>query len=83
MQYICIYGIINTTRTGNIQSIYFIIYARGETSMTEAAKEARRAYKRSWNRANKDRIKEYQERHWEKVAARTAAAEAVPEPAAE
>lgn len=37
--------------------------------MTEEAKAARRAYKRSWNAANKDKVKAAQARYWEKKAA--------------
>lgn len=37
--------------------------------MTEAAKEARRAYKREWNRKNKDKVKAANERYWMKKAA--------------
>lgn len=37
--------------------------------MTEAAKAARRAYKREWAKRNPDKIKAAQERHWEKKAA--------------
>lgn len=36
--------------------------------MNEAAKEARRAYKREWNRKNKDKVKAAQQRYWEKKA---------------
>ena len=36
--------------------------------MTEAAKEARRAYKREWNRANPEKVKAYQEKYWNKRA---------------
>lgn len=36
--------------------------------MNEAAKEARRAYKRAWNKRNPDKVKAYQERYWSKVA---------------
>ncbi len=39
-----------------------------EKLMTEEAKEARRAYKREWNRNNKDKIKAAQARYWEKQA---------------
>lgn len=47
--------------------------------MTEAAKEARRAYKREWNRANRDRVRASQERYWErKAAAEKLKAETVP-----
>lgn len=41
--------------------------------MNEAAKEARRAYKREWNRRNPDKVKAAQERYWEKKAAEQAA----------
>lgn len=37
--------------------------------MTEQAKEARRAYKREWNRRNPDKVRAAQERYWEKRAA--------------
>lgn len=43
--------------------------------MTEAAKAARAAYRRKWNAANKDRIKAYHERYWEKKAAQAEAAQ--------
>ena len=36
--------------------------------MTEQAKEARRAYKREWNRKNKDKVQQAQARYWEKKA---------------
>lgn len=36
--------------------------------MTKEAIEARRAYKREWNRKNKDRVKEHQRRYWERKA---------------
>lgn len=36
--------------------------------MTDAAKEARRAYKRKWNRANRDKVKAAQARYWDKKA---------------
>ena len=37
--------------------------------MTEAAKEARRQYKREWNRKNRDKVRAAQERYWNKRAA--------------
>ena len=40
--------------------------------MNEKALEARRAYKREWNRKNKDKVKAAQERYWNKKAAATA-----------
>ena len=36
--------------------------------MTEQAKEQRRAYRREWYRANRDKVRAYQEKHWEKLA---------------
>jgi hypothetical protein len=46
--------------------------------MTDKAKEARRAYKRKWQRENRDKVKEYQTRYWNKKAEQ---AEAATEPA--
>ncbi len=40
----------------------------GGDSMTDAAKEARRAYKREWNRKNRDKVKAAQDRYWNKKA---------------
>lgn len=37
--------------------------------MTDKAKEARRAYKREWNRRNRDKVKAAQERYWTRRAA--------------
>lgn len=34
--------------------------------MTEQAKEARRAYKKAWNAANKDKVKAANQRYWER-----------------
>ena len=36
--------------------------------MTDKAKEARRAYKREWNRRNPDKVKAAQERYWNRKA---------------
>lgn len=36
--------------------------------MTDRAKEARRAYKREWNRRNRDKVKAAQARYWERKA---------------
>lgn len=36
--------------------------------MSQEAIEARRAYHREWRKANRDKIKEYQARHFEKQA---------------
>ena len=47
--------------------------------MTEQAKEARRAYKREWNRRNPDKVRAQQARYWEKRAAELAAQAETPE----
>lgn len=44
--------------------------------MTDAAKEARRAYKRKWARENPDKIRAQQERYWSRRAEAAAAAAA-------
>lgn len=38
-------------------------------AMSEAAREARAAYKREWYARNKDKQKEYTERYWARKAA--------------
>lgn len=43
--------------------------------MTEEAKEARREYRRKWYRENTAKQREYEARHWEKVAAQKAQSE--------
>lgn len=40
--------------------------------MTEQAKAARRAYRAEWARKNRDKVKQQQERYWEKRAAQMA-----------
>lgn len=42
--------------------------------MNEAAKEARRAYKRKWQRENRDKVRQYQETYWNRKAQEAAAA---------
>ena len=42
--------------------------------MTDAAKEARKAYKREWAKRNRDKTREYNKRYWEKKAAEAAEA---------
>lgn len=37
--------------------------------MTEKAQELRREYKREWNRKNKDKVRDAQNRYWERRAA--------------
>ena len=39
--------------------------------MTEQARAAQRAYKAEWRRKNPDKVKQAQERYWEKRAAAT------------
>lgn len=40
--------------------------------MTEKAKQARREYKREWNRRNRDKVQQAQARYWERKAAAAA-----------
>lgn len=40
--------------------------------MDEKAREARRAYKREWNRRNPDKVKAAMQRYWNKKAAAAA-----------
>lgn len=42
--------------------------------MNEAAKAARRAYMRKWQRENRDKVKQYQEKYWNKKAQEATAA---------
>lgn len=52
--------------------------------MNEAAKAARRAYKRKWQRENRDKVKQYQEKYWNRKAQEAAAADSTAgEPAEE
>ena len=43
--------------------------------MNEKAKELRRAYKREWNRKNKDKVAKAQQSYWERKAAAAEKAE--------
>ncbi len=38
--------------------------------LSEAAREARREYKKKWNRENRDKVKAAQDRYWENRAKR-------------
>lgn len=51
--------------------------------MTEQAKAARRAYKREWNRRNKDKVAAAQRRYWEKKAQAAAQDQQADEPKAQ
>lgn len=44
--------------------------------LTEQALQARRAYKREWARRNRDKIREAENRYWERKAEEAAAAAA-------
>lgn len=44
--------------------------------MNEQALEARRTYKREWNKRNREKVKQAQARYWERKAAEAAAAAA-------
>jgi hypothetical protein len=50
--------------------------------MNEQAKEARRAYKREWNRRNRDKVKAAQERYWNRRAEAAQDQQKADEPAA-
>lgn len=40
-----------------------------KTGMSKAAREAQRQYNREWRKANRDKVREYNERYWMKKAA--------------
>ena len=42
--------------------------------MNDAAKEARKAYKRHWQREHPDKVKQYQENYWNRKAQEAAQA---------
>lgn len=42
---------------------------KGGNAMTEQAMQARREYRRKWNRNNREKVRAAQERYWEKIAA--------------
>ena len=46
---------------------------RGKKAVTDAAKEARNAYRREWAKKNREKVKATQERYWAKKAERAAA----------
>ena len=46
--------------------------------MTEEAKAARLAYRREWQKKNRDKVKAYNERYWEKKAAAQKGTEEAP-----
>ncbi len=46
---------------------------QNKAEMTPEAIEARRAYKRAWNKKNRDKVKAATARYWERKAAKMAA----------
>lgn len=44
------------------------ISTRNKKPMSEAAREARNAYKRKWAKDNPEKVKAYTRRYWEKKA---------------
>lgn len=48
--------------------------------MNEEAKAARRAYKRAWQRANRDKVKQYQTKYWNRKAQEAAATTSAGDP---
>lgn len=44
------------------------IRTRNKKPMSEAAREARNAYKRKWAKDNPEKVKAYTRRYWEKKA---------------
>lgn len=40
-----------------------------KAGMVKSAREAQRQYQREWRRANPQKVREYNERYWEKKAA--------------
>ena len=73
MLFLCVYGIIYT-RSIQAHTEYNKHTETEGNEMTAAAAEARRAYKRKWNRANRDKVRAHQERYWSKKAAEAKAA---------
>lgn len=79
MQTICIIDIINTRKIINIKTIIYTTKLKREVElmaeMTEAAREARNAYRRKWYSRNRDKQREYNKTYWEKKAAAQATQE--------
>ena len=76
----CFYDIINArggTASRGIKSAKDA-ERKGQT-MTDAAKEARRQYKRQWAKNNPEKVKAQQDRYWAKRAAAQAEQEQEPE----
>ena len=56
----------NQTFNKKSKFIYFNI--ERSISVDEKAKEARRAYSNAWRAANKDKVREYNQRYWKRKA---------------
>jgi len=54
---------------------------KGLDSMTEQAKQARRAYKKEWARNHRDQVRATQARYWERKAAQAEKAQQEPQKA--
>ncbi len=48
--------------------IFFMKWSETMPSMSEAAKEARRAYQRKWRMKNPEKVRAAQDRYWTKKA---------------
>ena len=48
-------------------------FTMSKKEITEAAAEARRQYQKNWYAKNRDKVKEYHKRYWERKAASNAA----------
>ncbi len=51
--------------------------------MEHSAKEARRQYYRDWQRQNKDKVKGYQEKYWQRKGEQLTAKDAAAQPNAQ
>ena len=51
--------------------------SRPKEKLSAAAAEARKQYKRDWNAKNRDKLKQYQLKYWERKAADTTSSKAV------
>lgn len=44
--------------------------ATNKSGMSDAARKARAAYQREWNKKNPDKVKRYRDNYWERMAAK-------------
>lgn len=52
-------------------SVSFSTERRLILELSEQARQAKRDYQREWRAKNKDKVRAYQQRHWENVAAKS------------